>query len=199
MQPVATNTYYSIIETVTAVNDGSGYGKTFAVFYGIMLLAFPMLRATLLAIVTLIPMSPIWHIRLAQLSNNIGSYIGWEPFFLCVMILGSELPSLTEGTVPPETCQELEQRNFVSFLVSRFGLDTDTCFVMYFNLMPPFALFAFAWAILTTFNSLAWKEVLTRYDPFGTLKHLADMGGPYYNCRQCCYCGLSCKRKREID
>ena len=99
MQVGATDTLYSIIDCVVAVNDGSGYGKTFAVFYGIFLLGIPMLRAALLAVLSLIPMTPLWHVRIASMSNNVGSFIGWEPFFLCVLILVTELPSLTENTV----------------------------------------------------------------------------------------------------
>jgi len=99
MQVGATETLYSIIDCVVAVNDGSGYGKAFAVFYGIFLLGIPMLRATLLAVLSLVPMTPLWHVRIASMSNNVGSYIGWEPFFLCVLILMTELPSLTENTV----------------------------------------------------------------------------------------------------
>ena len=99
MQVGAAETLYSIIDCVVAVNDGSGYGKTFAVFYGIFLLGIPMLRAALLAVLSLIPMTPLWHVRIASMSNNVGSFIGWEPFFLCVLILMTELPSLTENTV----------------------------------------------------------------------------------------------------
>ena len=99
LQPEATETLYSVIDCVTTVNDGTGYGKTFAVFYGLFLLGIPMMRATLLAIMFLIPMSPMWHVRLGQVANEIGGFIGWEPFFLCVVIVSAELPALTKDMV----------------------------------------------------------------------------------------------------
>ena len=98
-QNEATETFYSVIDCVTAVNDGTGYGKTFVVFYGLFLLGMPMVRATILAVVSLIPMSPLWHVRLAHVSNNVGSFLGWEPFFICVLIVMAELPNLTKDTV----------------------------------------------------------------------------------------------------
>jgi hypothetical protein len=33
------------------------------------MLGTPMLRATLLLIITIIPMSPLWHIRVAKISH----------------------------------------------------------------------------------------------------------------------------------
>ena len=98
-QNEATETFYSVIDCVTAVNDGTGYGKCFAVFYGLFLLGIPLLRATILAVVSLIPMSPLWHVRLAHVSNNVGSFLGWEPFFICVLIVMAELPNLTKDIV----------------------------------------------------------------------------------------------------
>ena len=86
----------------------------------------------------------------------------------------------------------------MSFLIDSFGLDqSSTCFVMYFKILPAFTLFVLAWAFLTVANSLAWKKILLRYDPFGTHKH-GDDGGPYCNCRQCCYFGCP-KKNKEID
>lgn len=185
VQDSATRKLYSIIDCVTAVNDGTGYGKTFAVFYGLVMLGIPMLRAVLLTVVSLVPLTPRWHYHLARTSNEIGSYIGWEPFFICVLLLRYELPSMTEDVVPPDACQEIAERDRISKLVSTFGLDTNTCFVMNFYVLPTFSLFVIAWAVLAGFNILVWKAVLKRYDPFGTL--FWDRGGPYWDCRQCCH------------
>ena len=44
---------------------------------------------------------------------------------------------------------------------------------------------------------MVWKKILLRYDPFGTHKH-GDDGGPYFNCRQCCYFGCP-KKSKEVD
>ena len=44
---------------------------------------------------------------------------------------------------------------------------------------------------------MVWKKILLRYDPFGTHKH-GDDGGPYFNCRQCCYFGYP-KKSKEVD
>ena len=44
---------------------------------------------------------------------------------------------------------------------------------------------------------MVWKKILLRYDPFGTHKH-GDNGGPYFNCRQCCYFGCP-KKSKEVD
>jgi len=98
-QNEATETFYSVIDCVTAVNDGTGYGKCFAVFYGLFLLGIPLLRAFILAVISLIPMRPLWHVRLAHVSNNVGSFLGWEPFFICVLIVMAELPNLTKDIV----------------------------------------------------------------------------------------------------
>lgn len=198
MQASATEKLYSIIDTVTTVNDDSGYGKTFAVFYGTMMLGVPMLRATLLAIVSIVPLSPLWHVRLAAMSNNVGSFIAWEPFFICVVLLMVELPSLTENTVSPEKCEEIEDKSLMSSLIAKFGLDdTSTCFVMRFDMLPAIALFVVAWAFMTAFNVIAWKAVLKRYDPFGTHSRMGDEGGPYCTWRQCCYYGCFRKDQRE--
>lgn len=39
------------------------------------MLGTPMLRATLLLIITVIPMSPLWHIRVAKMSHYAGSFV----------------------------------------------------------------------------------------------------------------------------
>ncbi|KAK1746166.1 hypothetical protein QTG54_002773 [Skeletonema marinoi] len=93
MQVSAINFYYSIIDCVKKVNNGTGYGWAFTVLYGIFMLGTPMLRATLLLVITVIPMSPLWHLRIAKMSNHVGSFIGWEPFFICVIIMAFELPT----------------------------------------------------------------------------------------------------------
>lgn len=195
MQVAATQELFSIIDCVTTVNDGTGYGVCFAIVYGTMMLGVPMLRSTLLAIVSVVPMTPLWQVRLTMLSNVVGGFIGWEPFFLCILLLSTELPSLTENTVPAETCEAIGEKNLVSHLISRFGLDDTVCFVMHFDMLPAFALFVVAWACLTGFNAFAWSTVLKRYDPYGTHSEEGDNGGPYCNWRQCCYFG--CFRKRQ--
>lgn len=196
MKVMATQKLYSIIDCVVAVNDGSGYGKTFAVLYGTMLLGIPMLRAVLLAIISVVPMSPLWHVRIARMSNNVGSYIGWEPFLICILLLGDQLPSMTEETVKPEVCQNIEDNYLMSQLIAHFGLDdTNTCFVMRFDMLPAFSLFVVSWFFMTGFNAFAWKVVLKRYDPFGTQQEDWDSGGPYF--RQCCYFG--CFKKQCIQ
>ena len=196
MQASGTQTYYSLIDTVIVVNDGSGYGKTFAVLYGTFMLGVPMLRATLLAVVSIVPMPPLWQVRVTKISNDVGSYIGWEPFFICVLLLYAELPRLTEDTVSPEQCETLEETTLVSSLMATFGLDeTSTCFVMYFGILPAFALFIVSWACMTGFNALAWNAVMRRYDPFGTHSKEADSGGPYCNWKSCCYAGCFKKNR----
>lgn len=222
-QNEATETFYSVIDCVTAVNDGTGYGKCFAVFYGLFLLGIPLLRSTILAVVTLIPMPPLWHVRLAHVSNNVGSFLGWEPFFICVLIVMAELPSLTKDIVSsrclcwflkrvsfltcssfthtkqqisPEQCEAIEENNIISYFISRFGLDTSTCFVMYFDLLPHVSVFIIAWAFLTGSNAFVWKKILQRYDPFGSRAH-GDEGGPYCGCRQCCYFGCASIGKHQ--
>ena len=99
--------------------------------------------------------------------------------------------------VNPETCQKIEETNLMSSLIDHFGLDdTSTCFVMYFNMLQAITLFILAWLVLTGVNSLAWKKILQRYDPFGTRHETGDQGGPYCSCRQCCYFGcvkIQCK------
>ena len=130
------------------------------------------------------------------MSNNVGSYLAWEPFFICVLLLTFQLPAMTENTISPEECQQIEEGQLMSRLISSFGLDdTNTCFVMYFALLPAVALFVVSWACLTGFNVMAWKVVVKRYDPFGTHAHEQDAGGPYCSCRKCCYFG--CCRKKE--
>lgn len=164
-----------------------------------MLLGVPMLRATLLAIVSVVPMSPLWHVRFVRMSNEIGSYFGWEPFFLCVIILSFELPSLTEETVDPVTCEKVEDTDLVAQLIDEFGLDTSTCFVMRFDMLPAVALFVVTWVVLTVFNAVAWKQVLSRYDPFGSHQEDGDKGGPYWRFGQCCYFGCLRRQKNGLD
>ena len=183
----AINLYYSIIDCVVNVNDGSGYGWTFTILYGFFMLGAPILRAVLLTMLSIVPLSPTWHIRLAHWSNTIGGFIGWEPFFICIILLMFELPSLTGETVPEATCDSIESQTFVARLISTFDLDSADCFIMYFNVFPSFVLFVAAWAWLTAFNALAWKMMLKRYDIFGNYES-GQRGGPYCACRQCCYC-----------
>ena len=188
VQRTAINFYYSIIDCVVNVNDGSGYGWTFTVLYGFFMLGAPILRAVLLTILGTVPLFPIWHIRLAHWSNTIGAFIGWEPFFICVILLMIELPSLTGETVPDATCDSIESQTFVARLITAFDLNTaDGCFIMFFDVFPSFILFVFAWAFLTAFNALAWKRMLKKYDIFGNYES-GQKGGPYCACRQCCYC-----------
>lgn len=162
------------------------------------MLGTPMLRAALLLVITIIPMTPLWHLRIAKMSNHVGSFIGWEPFFICVIIMAFELPHLTGESVSPETCNNLEDRFGITGLVAKFGLDANTCFIMYFYIMAEFALIIVAWVCLTTFNATAWKIALKKYDPFGTCKEegeLLHLGGPYlFGCKECCYCGVGCKK-----
>jgi hypothetical protein len=164
------------------------------------MLATPMLRAALLLIITVVPMSPLWHLRIAKMSNHVGSFIAWEPFFICVIIMTFELPQLTGESVSPQTCDNLLDRFGISEVVAKFGLDEDTCFIMYFSIMGEFALFIMAWLCLTTFNATAWKIVLKKYDPFGTCKEegeLVYLGGPYCGFRKCCYFGGRCKKDHD--
>ena len=187
VQRTAVNLYFSIIDCVVNVNDGTGYGWTFTVLYGFFMLGAPMLRAVLLTTLGIIPLSPAWHIRLAHWSNTVGGFIGWEPFFICVILLMFELPSLTGATVPEATCNSVEAQTFVARLISAFDLDTAYCFIMYFNVFPSFLLFVAAWAWLTAFNAVAWKAMLKKYDIFGNYEK-GQRGGPYCTCRQCCFC-----------
>ena len=145
-QRSAVNLYFSIIDCVVNVNDGSGYGWTFTVLYGFFMLGAPMLRAVLLTTLGIVPLSPAWHIRLAHWSNTVGGFIGWEPFFICIILLMFELPSLTGATVPEATCSSIEAQTFVARLISAFDLDMENCFIMYFNVFPSFILFVAAWA-----------------------------------------------------
>ena len=186
-QRSAVNLYFSIIDCVVNVNDGSGYGWTFTVLYGFFMLGAPMLRAVLLTTLGIVPLSPAWHIRLAHWSNTVGGFIGWEPFFICIILLMFELPSLTGATVPEATCNSIESQTFVARLISAFDLDKADCFIMYFNVFPSFILFVVAWAWLTAFNALTWKVILKKYDIFGNYKS-GQRGGPYCACRQCCFC-----------
>ncbi|KAL7549430.1 hypothetical protein ACHAWF_012699 [Thalassiosira exigua] len=196
-QSEAVESSYSIIDSVKAVNDGSGYGKAFTVIYGTAMLGIPMLRATLLAVVTLVPMPPLWQLRFARMSNNVGSYIGWEPFFIVLVVLLLALSHITGTAVSPEQCQSIQERNIVSYMIDNFGLDTNTCFVMYFELHPSFALMVIAWALLTGFNAYAWNTVIKRYDPYGTYAREGDNGGPYCRFRHCCYFGCFWPKRRE--
>lgn len=186
-QRSAVNLYFSIIDCIVNVNDGSGYGWTFTVLYGFFMLGAPMLRAVLLTTLGIVPLPPAWHIRLAHWSNTVGSFIGWEPFFICIILLMFELPSLTGATVPEATCNSIETQTFVARLISAFDLDTADCFIMYFNVFPSFILFVVAWAWLTTVNALAWKVILKKYDVFGNYES-GQRGGPYCACQQCCHC-----------
>lgn len=164
------------------------------------MLGFPMLRAALLLIITVIPMSPLWHLRIAKMSNQVGSFIGWEPFFICTILLSFELPTLTGEAVSTQTCQNLEDRFGISGVVAKFGLDSNTCFIMYFYIMGEFALFVMAWLCLTSFNAASWKIALKRYDPFGTCKEegeLVHLGGPYCGFRECCYFGGCCHKDHD--
>lgn len=164
------------------------------------MLGTPLLRATLLLIITVIPMSPLWHFRIAKMSNHIGSFIGWEPFFICVIIMAFELPTLTGESVSPQTCQNLVERFGISKLVAKFGLDSNTCFIMYFYIMAEFALMMVAWVCLTAFNAATWKIALKKYDPYGTCKEegeLVNLGGPYCCFKECCYCGGCCKKDHD--
>ena len=188
VQRTAINFYFSIIDCVVNVNDGSAYGWIFTVLYGFFMLGAPILRAVLLTILGTVPLFPIWHIRLAHWSNTIGGFIGWEPFFICVILLMIELPSLTGETVPEAACDAIESQTFVARLITAFDLNTeDGCFIMFFDVFPSFILFVFAWAFLTAFNALAWKRMLKKYDIFGNYES-GQKGGPYCACRQCCYC-----------
>ena len=187
-QSSAVNLYFSIIDCVENVNDGSGYGWTFTVLYGFFMLGAPILRSVLLTTLGIFPLSPAWHIRLAHWSNTAGGFIGWEPFFICIILLMFELPSLTGATVPKATCSSIEAQTFVARLISAFDLDdTADCFIMYFNVFPSFILFVAAWAWLTAFNALAWRVMLKKYDIFGNYES-GQRGGPYCACQQCCYC-----------
>lgn len=164
------------------------------------MLATPILRAALLLVITVVPMSPLWHVRVAKMSNHVGSFIAWEPFFICVVIMAFELPQLTGESVPPQVCQNLEDRYGISEMVARFGLDSNTCFIMYFYIIGEFALYVMAWLCLTTFNAMAWKIVLKKYNPFGTCKEegeLVHLGGPYCDVRDCCFFCECCKRDQE--
>jgi len=184
----ALNYSMSIIDCVVNVNDGTGYGWTFTVFYGILMLAAPLLRALFLTILGIVPMPPKWHIKLAHLSNSVGGFIGWEPFFICAVLLMFELPSLTGTTIiSEEQCNEIASVNVIARLVEKWGLMTNPCFIMYFTIMPMFALFIVAWVFLTGFNALAWKAVLRKYDVFGNYEQ-GQRGGPYCGCRSCCFC-----------
>lgn len=49
----------SIIDSVVQVNDGSGYGWTFTILYGILLLAAPLLRALLLTLLGIFKFTPL--------------------------------------------------------------------------------------------------------------------------------------------
>ena len=188
VQRTATNFYFSIIDCVVNVNDGTGYGWTFTVLYGFFMLGAPILRAVLLTILGTVPLFPIWHIRLAHWSNTIGAFIGWEPFFICIILLMIELPSLTGETVPEAACDTIESQTLVARLITAFDLNTaDGCFIMFFDVFPSFILFVFAWAFLTAFNALAWKAMLKKYNVFGNYES-GQKGGPYCACRQCCYC-----------
>ena len=65
---------------------------------------------------------------------------------------------------------------------------------MYFKILPAFALFILAWAFLTGANALAWKKVYC----CNKLPLVGNDGGPYFNCRQCCYFGCP-KKSKEVD
>jgi len=107
--------------------------------------------------------------------------------------------SFYKQQISPEQCEAIEENNIISYFISRFGLDTSTCFVMYFDLLPHVSVFIIAWAFLTGLNALVWKHVLKRYDPFGSRAH-GDEGGPYCGCRQCCYFGCaSAKRQKHLE
>lgn len=190
----------SIIDSVVQVNDGSGYGWTFTILYGILLLAAPLLRALLLTLLGIFKFTPLWHIELAHWSNSVGGFIAWEPFFICIILLTFELPSLTSEIIPEATCESIQGRGLVARLIDAFDLDTADCFIMYYSVLPPFAIFVIAWAFLTTFNIFAWKSVLRKYDIFGNFER-GQKGGPYFACRQCCHCpGMSyTSRKRSLD
>ena len=196
---VALNFALSIIDCVVNVNDGTGYGWTFTVVYGILMLAAPLLRALLLTILGVVPLPPAWHIKLAHWSNTVGGFIGWEPFFICSILLMFELPSLTGTTIiPEEACLEFASTSVIASLVESWGLMTDPCFIMYFSILPIFALFIVAWIFLTGFNALAWKVVLHKYDIFGNYEH-GQRGGPYCGCRSCCFCPGIMKLPQEDD
>lgn len=81
---------YSVVTIVTAIKSN----VAFAALFGLFMLAMPLLRALLLAVATLAPATPSWQVRLVSLSNYAGSFIGWEPFFVCLFILIFELPSM---------------------------------------------------------------------------------------------------------
>ena len=129
----------------------------------LLILLFLRVRATLLAALAIIPMTKTWHIRLGIWSDRIGGIISWEPFFICVAGLLIAL--------------DLEQEIGSNFTVS-----------LSFVLMPTFTILITAWIVLTGFNSLAWKKVLQRYDPFHTFAE-GDRGGPYCSCdNEFCFC-----------
>lgn len=184
-----------VVYSVAAIVESIKSNVAFAALFGFFMLAMPLLRALLLAFATLIPLKPSWQVRLVSLSNYSGSFIGWEPFFVCLFILIFELPSMTSSIIPEDTCDTIEETRAFSWIINRFGLDQEYCFVLYFRIFPMATLLFCAWIYLTLFNAAAWRTVVRRYDPFGTQEALEDTGGPYCNCKQCCYFGY-CRKKQ---
>lgn len=119
-------------------------------------------------------------------------------FILCIPQENFETDSIsyrTSDIIPEDTCDSIEETGAISWIVDRFGLDQEYCFVLYFRIFPMAALLFCSWIYLTLFNAVAWRIIVRRYDPFGTQEALEDSGGPYCNCKQCCYFG-HCRKKK---
>jgi hypothetical protein len=113
----------SNIDMVSMVGQaGDATRQFFMVLFGCLLIGVPLLRAALLLLVGSIPLRPVHHLRLAQLSNHVGGFSAWEPLILCIILIQIELPSITRNAVDPAECDAIATNFFVSRIVKAFDV-----------------------------------------------------------------------------
>ena len=55
-----------------------------------------------------------------QKLTSAAGFIAWEPFFICIILLTFELPSLTSEIIPEATCESIQGRGLVARLIDAF-------------------------------------------------------------------------------
>lgn len=145
------NQTFSLISLSIQSGNGEGATVLLAIVMFIFLVVMPILRAILQFIgLYSIPVSYENTIKFISILGFIGCFCAIEVFFVALILVQIEMPSLTNNIIPPDStiCQTLNLAGYEDF-----------CLKIYFNILPNGAYFIIA-TIITISVYLFLTETL---------------------------------------